>query len=231
MHPEGSVTRSELVRVRLYRLSAIPALLTCFAVVFNLGPFARTPQQDTVAELSRQSIAAAPVARPRISLDTRLEHPQSSTAVAGRSEWIAQADDSVARSLPQPVNRTTADGIIPLIPTSDTGPANAPTQQATIEGIWAPNASSCSLRDLRDGSLATIIDMEGARAGDTYCAFKKQRHTPTGWRIVAECSDSLERWTADVRLTVKDDHLVWTSGRGRQIYSRCAPDAVMTAAR
>lgn len=232
MHPEGSVTRAELVRVRLYRLSAIPALLTCYAVVFNIGPFAPAPQQHAVAESPRQSIVAAePVARPQVSFDTLFAHPQSSTAVAGRSELIVQADDDVARTLPQPVNRTTADGIAPLIPASDTGPSNAPMQQATIEGIWAPNASSCSLRDLRDGSLATIIDMEGARAGDTYCAFKKQRHTSTGWRVVAECANSLERWTADVRLTVKDDHLVWTSRRGRQIYSRCAPDAVMTAAR
>ena len=73
--------------------------------------------------------------------------------------------------------------------------------------------------------------MEAARAGDIYCAFKKPQHTPTGWRVVAECSNSLERWTTHVRLTLKDDHLVWTSSRGRQIYTRCAPDAVMTAAR
>jgi hypothetical protein len=212
-------------------LSAIPALLTCYAIVFNIGPFARAPQQNTVAASSRQSIAAAPVARPRVSFDTLFAHPQSSTDVAGRSEWIVQADDNVARTVPQPINPPAADGIVPPIPASDTGPSNAPMQQATIEGIWAPNASSCSLRDLRDGSLATIIDMEGARAGDTYCAFKKQRHTSTGWRVVAECSNSLERWTTDVSLTVKDDHLVWASRRGRQTYSRCAPDAVMTAAR
>jgi hypothetical protein len=212
-------------------LSAIPALLTCYAIVFNIGPFARAPQQNTVAESSRQSVAPAPAAGPQVSFDTLFAHPQSSTAVAGRSEGITQADDTVARTLPQPVNGTTVDGIVSLIPASDAGPANASMQQATIEGIWAPNASSCSLRDLRDGSLATIIDMEGARAGDTYCAFKKQRHTSTGWRVVAECSNSLERWTTDVSLTVKDDHLVWTSRRGRQTYSRCAPDAVMTAAR
>jgi hypothetical protein len=228
MRPEGSVTRSELVRVRLYRLSAVPALLVCYAVIFNIGPFAKTSPQDTAAQGSRHSIAAAPVARPQVPLDT--DHPQSSTDVAGRSEGIVQANDNVALTLPQPANRTTTD-VVTVMPASDTGATNAPVQQATIEGIWAPNALSCSLRDLRDGSLATIIDMQGARAGDTYCAFKKQRHTPTGWRVVAECSNSLERWTADVRLTVKEDHLVWASRRGRQVYTRCAPDAVMTAAR
>src|SRR5262249_46458750 len=144
MHPEGSVTRAELVRVRLYRLSAIPALLTCYAVVFNIAPFARAPQQDTVVESSRPSIAAAPAAGPQASFDPLFAHPQSSTAAAGRSEWIVQADDNAERTLaartlaaqtlaaptlPQPVNRTTVDGIVPLIPASDTGPANAPVQQ------------------------------------------------------------------------------------------------------
>jgi hypothetical protein len=230
MHPEGSVTRWTFGRVRLHRLSAVPALLICYAVVFNIGPFAKAPQREVAQRSSQQSIAAAPVARPQAALDGRLDPPQSMTDVTGGSELIGSADDNVARTLPQPVNLT-ANGPVPAIPTLDTQPPNAPAQQATIEGIWAPNASSCSLRDLRDGSLATIIDMGGARAGDTYCAFKKQQRTPTGWRVVAECSNSLERWTANVRLTVKDDHLLWTSRRGRQIYTRCAPDAVMTAAR
>ena len=229
MHPEGSVTRWEFARVRLHGLSAVPALLICYAIVFNIGPFAKAPQRET--DGSRQSIAVAPVARPQAVRDKRLDDPQAGTDTTGRSQWIGSVDDNVARDLPQPIERTTASGPAPAIAISDAVPPNAPAQQATIEGIWAPNASSCSLRDLRDGSLATIIDMEGARAGDTYCAFKKHQHTPTGWRIVAECSSSLERWTADVRLSVKDDHLVWASRRGRQIYTRCAPDAVMTAAR
>src|SRR5262249_29979355 len=75
MHPEGSVTRSELVRVRLYRLSAIPALLTCYAIVFNIAPFARAPQQNTVAARSQQSIAAAPGAGTLCSVDPPVAHP------------------------------------------------------------------------------------------------------------------------------------------------------------
>jgi hypothetical protein len=227
MHPEGSVTRSSLVRVRLSRLSIVPALLICYAVVFNIGPFAKTTSQDFAA----RSVARVAVPRPQTSPDAGVDHLQSSADVAGRAEWFAQADGDVAQAQQQPINRTGNDRMVPMIPTADTGSSNAPVQQATIDGIWAPNAGSCSLRDLRDGTLATIIDREGARAGDTYCAFKKQRPMPTGWRVVAECSNSLERWTTDVRLTVKDDHLVWTSRRGRQIYTRCAPDAVMTAAR
>ena len=232
MHPEGSVTSWEFIRVRLHRLSAVPALLVCYAVVFNFGPFAKAPQRETAREISRQ-LDRSDARRSNLGPlpDNRPDQPQSGTASTGRAESIGSADDNVARTSPQPVNLTTANGPVPTIPSSDSGTANGPAQQATIEGIWAPNASSCSLRDLRDGSLAAIIDMEGARAGDTYCAFKKQTHTPTGWRVVANCSNSLEHWTTDVRLTVKDDHLIWMSRRGRQIYTRCAPDFVMTAAR
>jgi hypothetical protein len=231
MHPEGSVAPWEFVRVRLHRLSAVPALLVCFAVVFNFGPFAKAPQWDAAREIPRQSIAATRVAEPRALPDNRPDQPQAITASAGRAESIGAAEVDVARISQQPLDLTPPNAPVSSIPGSDTKMANGPTQQAAIEGIWAPNASSCSLRDLRDGSLATIIGMEGARAGDTYCAFKQQKQTPTGWRVVASCSNSLEHWTADVRLTVKDDHLTWISRRGRQVYTRCAPDVVRTAAR
>jgi hypothetical protein len=223
MHPEGSVTSSEFIRVRLHRLSAVPALLVCYAVVFNFGPFAKVPQLGSAREVPEHAIAALPGDRP--------DQPRSSAAVTGRAESIGSAEDDVARTVLLPLDLTPPSAPASAIPTSDTKTAIGPTQQATIEGIWAPNASSCSLRDLRDGSLATIIGMEGARAGDTYCAFKNQKQTPTGWKVVASCSNSLEHWTADVRLTVEDDHLTWISRRGRQIYTRCAPDVVRTAAR
>ncbi len=230
MHPQGSATSSEFVRIRLHRLSAIPALLVCYAVVFNVGPFAKAPQGGTIAEVSRRSIAATPTDRAEAAPNVASDSLQATADAAGRSEAGGAAADDLVRVVSQPLNLTANDPL-PIIPTSDAGTPSAPTQQPTFEGIWAPNPSSCSLRDLRDGSLATIIDMQGARAGDTYCAFKKQERTPTGWRVVASCSDSLEHWTTEVRLTVKGDHLTWTSRRGRQIYSRCAPDAVMTAAR
>ncbi len=226
MHPDGSSTSCGFVRIRLHRLSAIPALLVCYAVVFNVGPFARAPQGGAVRDNSQQPIAAASLARAEAVPD----HLQATADATGRSELAGVAADDVAQTASQPVDLG-ANGPIPPIPTADTGAANAVAQQATFEGIWAPNASSCSLRELRDGSLATIIDMDGARAGDTYCAFKKQEHTSTGWRVVASCSNSLERWTTEVRLTLKGDHLTWISRRGRQLYTRCAPDAVMTAAR
>jgi hypothetical protein len=104
-------------------------------------------------------------------------------------------------------------------------------KSAAIHGVWAPNAGTCSARDFREGALPTVISADGAWAGETFCMFSNKKQTETGWSVVAKCSSPRERWTANVRLTVKDNHLTWTSKRGSQVYSRCAPDVLMAEAR
>lgn len=106
-----------------------------------------------------------------------------------------------------------------------------PTKNATIVGVWAPNPGTCSARDFREGALPAIISADGAWAGETFCMFSNKKQTETGWRVVAKCSNPKERWTANVRLTVKDNRLTWTSRRGTQAYTRCAPDVLMATAR
>jgi len=108
-------------------------------------------------------------------------------------------------------------------------PVNQPL--ASIAGIWAPDASACSARYFRDGTLPTIINADGAWAGETFCIFKNHKQTETGWRVVANCSNPHEHWTTEVNLTVKDNRLTWKSKRGAQAYARCGPDFRMAAAR
>src|SRR5262249_53591925 len=105
-----------------------------------------------------------------------------------------------------------------------------PVKKDMIVGVWAPDASTCAARDFRDGVLPTVIDAEGAWAGDTFCAFTKKERTEAGWRVVAKCSNPRERWTSSVRLTVSDNRLTWTSKRGEQVYTRCEPDVLMAHA-
>lgn len=105
------------------------------------------------------------------------------------------------------------------------------TKNATIVGVWAPNAGTCSARDFREGSLPAVISTDGAWAGETFCMFSNKKQTQTGWSVTAKCSSPKERWTANVRLTVKDNKLTWASKRGTQAYSRCSPDVLMAAAR
>ena len=48
------------------------------------------------------------------------------------------------------------------------------------------------------------------------CAFENKRQTKLGWDVVARCSNSHERWTANVSLSVKDNRLAWKSQRGTE---------------
>jgi hypothetical protein len=96
-------------------------------------------------------------------------------------------------------------------------------------GIWAADARACSALD-RSGFLLTVIDTDGARAGETLCAFESKRQTKLGWDVVARCSDSHERWTANVSLSVKDNRLSWKSQRGTETYLRCQREEMMAQA-
>jgi hypothetical protein len=119
------------------------------------------------------------------------------------------------------------------------GPSMKPAQltteggagAATFVGVWAPDAGTCSARNLRDGVLPAVISTDGAWAGETFCMFTNKKQTEEGWNVVAKCSNPRERWTASVRLAIKDNRLTWTSKRGAQVYTRCAPDVLMAAAR
>ena len=96
-------------------------------------------------------------------------------------------------------------------------------------GIWAADARACSALD-RSGFLLTVIDTDGARAGETLCTFESKRQTKLGWDVVARCSNSHERWTANVSLSVKDNRLSWNSQRGTQTYLRCQREEMMAQA-
>lgn len=249
MHSERGRLSWQSTRIRLHRLSVLPALLICYAVVLNLGPFARLTQGQTIRgiSVSNQTVAAAAVGRAedRARYDTEifasLAQP-SFEAQPSLETLVGSAPMTPLASLPVSYAAMAQPATPPLeseveivqpapTPVSDVRARELAADDAPVAGIWAPSASACSLRDLRDGWLPTIIDADGARAGDTFCAFANRKQTATGWRVVATCSDAHHQWTAAVRLSVKDDHLIWTSAHGRQMYTRCAPDSMMTAAR
>jgi hypothetical protein len=120
-----------------------------------------------------------------------------------------------------------------VIPASDTQPddADADAKNASFIGVWAPNAGTCSASDFRAGALPAVISADGAWAGETFCMFSSKKQTDTGLSVVAKCTSPKERWTAKVRLTVKDNRLKWASRRGTQVYTRCSSDVLMAEAR
>jgi hypothetical protein len=88
-------------------------------------------------------------------------------------------------------------------------------------GRWGPDALACSRGPRKGGFLPTMIESSGARAGEVTCAFKEKRQSGDAWDITAQCAKGRERWTARIRLAVKNDRLTWTSERGSQSYVRC----------
>ena len=208
-------------------------MLFCLSIVLNVAPFAKT--QKASGAVAGHAVPGDN-AEPRIAtfierLDVAELAPQPSRAAA------------VPQDVPEPI-KTTVQPMPVLL--ASTAPAAAPApadsaarlnqdhavaEKSSIEGVWAPDAGACSAHAFKDGALPTVINAEGAWAGETFCIFTKRTETDKGWRIVAKCSAQGETWTSRVQLTVKDNRLIWTSQRGTQAYSRCRPDILMAQAR
>jgi hypothetical protein len=215
--------------------------------------------RDGKARILVEPNGASSISVPDLQRHTSFEGPQFAVKAAGISEPVAFAAGTVSKSSPElsPVlvaeiaspdskagppehGRLELESKASFDELGLTGSAKLRqpedgnfdlAKSAAIPGVWAPNAGTCSARDFREGALPTVISADGAWAGETFCMFSNKKQTETGWSVVAKCSSPRERWTANVRLTVKDNHLTWTSKRGSQVYSRCAPDVLMAEAR
>jgi len=234
-------------------------MLTCVAVILNVGPFA-VPKMDgllghaagdVARAFTEQPVGMALNSGPEFDASNQPDHPQSVVKTTDASEPIGPGMDlasiPVVRVAPvasQPVTLKAGDGeALAKPPQRDLGAVDPATQphgdqanpdllkKATVVGVWAPDPGTCSARNFRERVLPAVINTDGASAGETFCLFKNKTQTETGWRVVAECSNPRERWTANVRLTVDGNRLTWTSKRGTQAYTRCATDVLMAEAR
>ena len=153
----------------------------------------------------------------------------------------SQADGPVPEVEAKPVPHLASANFVGAASSAASSPtppaANAPIQVArvggqikpTYAGMWGADQSACSTRN-RKRLLPTMIDTDGARAGETFCRFKKKQETQSGWNVVANCSNGRERWVANVRLKVQGERLTWSSERGSQAYVRCEPGMTVAQA-
>jgi len=198
-------------RLLLSKLLVLGTLLSCFAVVLGAGDLLKPVARERAELGSARAISFAPVAQPYWT-ERSINDPSQFAA-----ELVAVLQQM--------------GGLVAPSANSDRGSeSNSATQPGTIVGIWAPDASSCSLQNFRDGLLPTVINLDGASAGDTFCSFKNQTQTEAGWRVDALCSNKREQWTTRVHLAMKGDRLVWKSKRGSQTYTRCMNDLRMAEA-
>jgi hypothetical protein len=176
-------------------------------------------QTTVVAKLAHgQPIGATDAADPIALLMERLSAPGAAPAPEADAAAEPAPPTAAAAEATAPPPAQAVDGENEVAPPRhDAKPHGRPA----IVGVWVPQPGSCAARNLRDGVLPAVISTNGARAGATSCVFTNQKQTAEDWRMLANCSNPHERWTTNVRLSVKDDRLTWTSKRGTQVYARC----------
>jgi hypothetical protein len=191
--------------ILLSKLSTVCAFAICFSVIFGAATWLKPVPQETLRSGSAAVVITTLTAEPRFEVTT----PNPAWLVA---DMIAVSQQMGMTSTAPATSDQVAE------------PAQSHQQQASFVGVWAPDASSCSLQNFRDGLLPTVINVEGASAGDTFCSFKNQQQIQTGWRIDALCSNKQEQWSTRVHLSMSGDRLIWRSKRGSQAYTRCTND-------
>jgi hypothetical protein len=252
MHIGGSTTQSIFVLRALdghvSRLATAAAMLICVAIILNVGPFSSEkagggPGQKSALAISQGSIESSWILGPDVEESRQQDSAQAAAiktmvpseivkdgfelvSTSAVVDVVTLASQPFARKddIDEPQSAALQQEL--TNPTARPG-SKVATQKVNFVGVWAPDADSCSMRLFRQGTLPTFIYLDGAWAGETFCAFKEREQTETGWKVVARCASSRERWTANVRLTVNGNHLTWTSGRGTQSYARCETDVLM----
>jgi hypothetical protein len=195
----------------LARVGAAGALLICFSIVLGAGHFGSTGKREAMVATTAPTPPAVSAAAASAEM-----------ATPARLEPVVEAVHDAAPAPSSPTLASITDSRADATPIAAT--------HIAMEGVWAPG-TTCTRHSFRDGALPTVINADGAWAGDTFCIFKNKKQTDTTWSLTAECSSGREQWTTRVRVTIAGDRLIWASKRGTQAYARCAPDMLIAEAR
>jgi len=159
----------------------------------------------------------------------RTEAPPAETGAGPRA--LSRRLATLDRADPAPRSSAAETAAVPVVqpavrptppsPLPRTVSASAP-MGADYVGIWGPTSAACGHRSRRRGYIPATITQDQARAGRTVCTFHDMRRSGGTWVTAAECSDRGRHWSSQVRLTVDDDHLTWSSSRGTVSYTRCS---------
>lgn len=178
------------------------------------------PKQEASGEAARsQETAVVTIATPR---------PAPARASRGREApaWVADYFSHTVERRPL-LTEAAMSHPLPLseLP-SPVEPALQPAPRAAADpedftGIWAVNERACTPQVGREGFLPTIINAQGAWAGETTCAFGAGQRDGNSWTFPTVCSDPTKKWKSDVHLTVDGRRLTWKSQSGARTYVRC----------
>jgi hypothetical protein len=89
--------------------------------------------------------------------------------------------------------------------------------EQTFIGSWSEGA--CAMDTKPD---IFITSRRAVSSAGGVCEFSNIRSAPPGWNVGTACSNSGEKWKANIHLAVSGEKLVWTGQDGRQTqYRRC----------
>ncbi|MCJ2065708.1 peptidase inhibitor family I36 protein [Methylobacterium sp. J-088] len=158
----------------------------------------------------------------------RSEAPSAETAAGPRalSSRLAKFDQTEAGSQrgtgETAAAPTAASAVRQAARPVQTSPLPRPVATAPdYVGLWGPSPAACGHPSRRRGYIPATITPDQARAGRTLCSFHEMHRSGGAWVTAAECSDRGRHWSSQVRLTVDEDHLTWSSSRGTVSYTRC----------
>ena len=101
-----------------------------------------------------------------------------------------------------------------LLASSDAIAAN--TSDVGFIGGWGVDVAECR------NSPLTVTARRAENSFGTACEFHStQRESSNVWRLRALCTNSSERWNANIRFTLSGSKLTWSSERGTATYVRC----------
>lgn len=89
-----------------------------------------------------------------------------------------------------------------------------------LTGKWVPRTNVCAKRDGSGECITLVIKGNVAKAGSASCRFADLTRSGDRWKMLAQCENNGESWTAHVRLVMAGNRLTWTSERGTQVYMR-----------
>lgn len=207
-------------------IAAGGAILICFAVVLGAVDLSQGTTRGTTRTSAEPAVEHAVVRAVSTPQPAAFEQTGGPFVVPAAVEGEPVRLETAAAAA-EPTRLETAAAAAPAADLHGDASASHDAASAAMLGVWAPDGSTCALRDFRQGLLPTIINADGAWAGNTFCTFTNRKQTDSGWRVVAHCSNAEQQWTTKVDFTIKGDRLIWASKRGTQIYTRCPADFLM----
>jgi len=222
------VVTARIIYAGIAALSAVARII--YAGIAALSAVARV--HAGIAALLAAFIVTATALAVNLSTPTRPPLPTNPPLSQPTQERTFHTGETELPSNPPAMNTP----ITPEIKRSEATPQPVPQEQmisSSTSGTVVPETPETAHLDfvgtwgVKDCRVPFSISANGAQGyGGRKCEFiATTQETDNTWRVPADCSRGVERWKANIKLTLNGNRLTWSSERGTVTYMRCSPRA------